>query len=80
MALILALVKYSLQIISGIIKAMEVATRGRRERVKLGIIKLSSSSSESDSKLYQVSSLSSVASVHSNSSESEESGGKESSN
>jgi hypothetical protein len=79
MALILVPVKYSLRIISGIIKAMEVATRGRRGRVKLGAIKSLSSSSESDSKLYQVSSLSLVALVYSDSSESEESGGEESS-
>ena len=59
--------------ISGIVKAMEVA-RGRRGSVKLGTIESSSSSSESECKLYQVSSLSLV-----DSSESEESGGEESS-
>jgi hypothetical protein len=63
-----------LRIISGIVKAIEVL-RGRRGsgRVKLGIIELSSSSSESEGKLYQASSSSSV------SSKSEESGGEESS-
>jgi len=62
--------------ISGIVKAMEVA-RGRRGSAKLGVIESSSSSSESEGRLYQASSLSSVAS--SNSSESEELGGEESS-
>jgi hypothetical protein len=60
--------------ISGMVKAMEVLG-GRRGsgRVKLGAIKSSSSSSESEGKLYQVSSSSSV------SSELEELGGEESS-
>jgi len=64
-------VECSLHIISGIVKAMEVA-RGRRGSVKLGAIESSSSSSESEGILYQASSLS-------DSSESEESGGEESS-
>jgi hypothetical protein len=55
--------------ISGIVKAIKVLG-GRRGsgRVKLSVIELSSSSSESEGKLYQVSSSSLV------SSESEESG------
>ena len=64
--------------ISGIVKAMEVA-RGRRGSVKLSVIKSSSLSSESEGKLYQVFSLSLVASLQADSSESEESGGEESS-
>ena len=64
--------EYSLYIISGIVKAMEVA-RGQRGSVKLGIIKSSSSSSESEGILYQVSSSS-------DSSKLEELGGEESSN
>jgi len=64
--------------ILGIVKAIEVARGGRRGRVKLSIIESSSSSSELEGILYQVSSLSLVAS--SDSSESEESGGEESSN
>jgi hypothetical protein len=52
---------------------MEVA-RGRRGSVKLGVIELSSLSSESEGKLYHVSSSSSVDSF-----ESSESGGEESS-
>jgi hypothetical protein len=55
-------VEYSLYIILGIVKAIEVA-RGRRGSVKLSVIELSSSSSESEGKLYQVSSLSLVASL-----------------
>jgi len=66
-----------LRTISGIIKAIEVAIRGRRGRVRLGAIGSSSSSSESEGILYQASSLSLVAS--SDSSESEELGGEESS-
>ena len=62
--------------ISGIIKAVEVLGGGRRGSVKLGAIESSSSSSESDGKLYQASSSSSVASLYSDSSES---GGEESS-
>ena len=62
----------SLRIISGIVKAVEVA-RGRRGSVKLGVIESSSSSSESEGILYQASSLS-------NSSKLEESGREESSN
>ena len=65
--------------ISGIVKAVEVAVEGRRGRVRLGVVESSSSSSESDSKLYQVSSLFSVAILQADSSESEESGGEESS-
>jgi len=65
-------VEYSLYIILGIVKAMEVA-RARRGSVKLSVIKSSSSSSELEGILYQASSLS-------DSSESEESGGEESSN
>ena len=68
----------SLRAISGIVKAVEVAIEGGR--VRLDIIELLSLSSESDSKLYQVSSSSLVAILQANSSESEESGGKESSN
>jgi hypothetical protein len=49
-------------------------------RVRLNIIKLLSLFSESDSKLYQVSSLSLVAILQANSFESEKSGEKESSN
>jgi hypothetical protein len=61
--------------ISGIVKAIEVLG-GRRGsgRVKLRIIKSSSSSSKLEGKLYQVSSSSLV------SSELEESGGEKSSN
>jgi hypothetical protein len=60
--------------ISGMVKAIEVLGRQRGSgRVKLGIIKLSSSSSELEGKLYQVSSSSLV------SSKLEESGGEESS-
>ena len=59
------------------VKAIEVAIE--EGRVRLGIIELSSSSSESDSKLYQVSSSSSVATLQADLSESEESGGEESS-
>ena len=58
---------------------MEIAIEGRRGRVRLGIIESLSSSSESDSKLYQASSLSTVATLQANSSESEELGGEESS-
>ena len=47
--------------ISGIIKAIEVLGGGQRGSVKLGVIELSSSSSESEGKLYQVSSSSSIA-------------------
>jgi hypothetical protein len=65
-------VEYSLYIISGIVKAMEVA-RGRRGSVKLSVIKSSSSSSELEGILYQ-------ASSSFNSSELEELGGEESSN
>jgi hypothetical protein len=71
-------VKYSLYIISGIVKAVEVAIEG--EKVRLGIIELLSLSSKSDSKLYQVSSLSLVAILQANLSKSEELGGEESSN
>jgi hypothetical protein len=39
-------------VISGIVKAVEVAVEGRRGRVRLGIIELLSLSSELDSKLY----------------------------
>jgi hypothetical protein len=56
--------------ISGIIKAIEVLRRGRRGSIKLDVIELLFSSSESDSKLYQASSLSSIASLYSDSSES----------
>ena len=63
--------------ISGIVKAMEVAIE--EGRVRLSIIELLSLSSESDSKLYQASSLSLVATLQADSSESEESGGEESS-
>jgi hypothetical protein len=66
-----------LHIILGIIKAIEVLGGGRRGSIKLGAIELSSSSSESNGKLYQVSSLSSIALLYSDSSES---GGEESSN
>jgi hypothetical protein len=55
------LVECFLHVISGIIKAVEVAIEGRRGRVRLGIIELLSLASELDSKLYQVSSLSLVA-------------------
>ena len=55
------LVEYSLRIISGIVKAIEVAIEGRRGRLRLGIIELLSLSSKLDSKLYQASSLSLVA-------------------
>jgi hypothetical protein len=72
-------VECSLRTISGIVKAVEVAVEGRRGRVRLGIIELSSLSSESDSKLYQISSSSLVAMLQADSSESEESGGEESS-
>ena len=75
--MILVLVEYSLYIILGIVKAVEVAIEGGR--VRLDIIKLSSLSSELDSKLYQVSSLSLVAILQADSSESEESGEEESS-
>jgi hypothetical protein len=51
----------------------------RRREVRLGTIELLSLSSESDSKLYQASSLSLVAILQADSSESEESGGEESS-
>jgi hypothetical protein len=61
-----------------IVKAMEVA-RGRRGRVKPGIIESSSLSSESEGILYQASSSSLVATLQADSSESEESGGEESS-
>jgi hypothetical protein len=70
-------VEYSLYIISGIVKAIEVA-RGWRRSVKLGIIKLSSLSFKLEGRLYQASSLSLVA--LSNSSELEELRGEESSN
>jgi hypothetical protein len=70
-------VECSLRTISGIVKAVEVAIE--EGRVRLGAIELSSSSSESDGKLYQASSLSSVATLQADSSESEESGGEESS-
>jgi hypothetical protein len=65
-------VEYSLHIILGIVKAIEVA-RGRRGSVKLSIIKSSSSSSKSEGILYQ-------ASSSSDSSKSEELGGEKSSN
>jgi hypothetical protein len=68
-----------LRAILGIVKAMEVAMEGRRGRVRLGAIELSSLSSESDSKLYQASSSSSVAMLQADLSESEELGGEESS-
>jgi hypothetical protein len=64
-------VEYSLYIILGIVKAIEVV-RGRRGSVKLSVIKSSSSSSKLESILYQAS--------LSNSSKSEELGGEESSN
>jgi hypothetical protein len=64
-------------VISGIIKAVEVLGGGQRGSVKLGTIESLSSSSESDSKLYQASSLSSIASLYS---DLLESGGEESSN
>jgi hypothetical protein len=72
-------VECSLRAISGIVKAVEVAMEEQRGRVRLGAIELSSLSSESDSKLYQASSLSLVAILQANLSESEESGGEESS-
>jgi hypothetical protein len=65
-------VEYSLRIILGIVKAIEVA-RGQRGSVKLSVIKSSSSFSELEGILYQ-------ASSSSNSSKSEESRGEESSN
>ena len=52
MALILALVECSLRAVLGIIKAIEVAGRGRIGRVKLSVTKLSSLSSELNSILY----------------------------
>jgi hypothetical protein len=72
-------VECSLHTISGIVKAVDVEAGGRIGKTKLSATESSSSSSESDGKLYQASSLSSVDSVYTDSSESEESGGEESS-
>jgi hypothetical protein len=71
--LILVPVEYSLGPIIESIKAVDKGTR----RIEASIIKLLSSLSESDGKLYHISSLSSI---YSESSLFDESGGEESSN
>ena len=44
--------EYSLYMILGIVKAIEVARGGRRSKVKLSVIELSSSSSKLEGILY----------------------------